>query len=267
MNCTTQMQQLEQENIRLKAQVGALTKQTNGAVCVSPFILLAKEFLGNTHKVDRIKKGIRTLTEPAELLSIQQECAVQLKLLQDERSRCYWPTDGLIDIRRERWSRRYDILVSEKSEDLRWTGITDRMAIFQIPHYNATMNVDEMLELLGKDPNRTFVYTMNEDYSPNVPIFDIGSHNAETMIVLKYAVDCIGEQSSLLENTLSPPVDTETVRSNAPWSGCSNDCPYYSCRGRQENYRLRRFDCHHFCCESFTDYCVICDSTYVRNRG
>ena len=72
MNCTTQMAKLEEENARLRAQVQALSKQTNAAVCVSPFVLLAQEFLGKSQKVDGIKKSIMELTEVSELLEISE---------------------------------------------------------------------------------------------------------------------------------------------------------------------------------------------------
>ena len=258
MNSTTQMKKLEEDNARLRAQVQALTKQTNAGVCVSPFVLLAKEFLGNSQKVDGIKGGIRALTEKTDLFEIQEACAVQLKLLQRKQSRGYWPNDGLADIRQERWSKRYDILVSGKNPGLRWQCPPQRVAMNEIPYYSSMMNVDEMLVMLGKDPNRTFVSGVNEDGSEN-PYVVFDPELTGTHLVLREADDCTGEHSSLPKNTLAPPVDTETIRSNAPRSGCANECN--TCAGPQDCHRLSRFTCHHFCCESFTDYCIDCGAT------
>ena len=62
----TRLSDLEQENTRLQARQGVLSKQTEAAHTVAPVVVLACQFLGNTQKVEGIQKSLTTLTKPAQ---------------------------------------------------------------------------------------------------------------------------------------------------------------------------------------------------------
>ena len=243
------MAKLEEENARLRARLDSMSKQTLAAHTAGPFVALARQFLGNSQKVDGIKKSIKALTEPAELLAIQEACANQCKLLIQKQSRGEVSLNNDMEsIRRARWSKRHDILVT--------TGPTRSIAMNKIPCYHLGMNADEMLVMLGEDPNRTFVYGMNDNGSTNQHVVFAVGEQSGTHLVLEDADDCAGEDSYLPKDILAPLVDIEVIRASAPLSGCANGCT--TCVGAQENHRTSRFYCMHLSCECFTDYCMQC---------
>ena len=67
----TRLSDLEQENTRLQARQGVLSKQTEAAHTGAPaVVVLTCQFLGNTQKVEGIQQSLTTLTKPAKLLAI-----------------------------------------------------------------------------------------------------------------------------------------------------------------------------------------------------